>query len=98
MDQQKTGDFLRELRKKKEMTQEQFAEIVIVHRFLLAAAILWIISLVISHTELAENSVLSNLSNFSEGLAAGMLLCGIIVTSRYGQKIRAFKERLVKKH
>lgn len=167
MNQQKTGAFLRELRKEKGLTQEQFAEIVLVsgrtvsrwengrnlpdidvlieisdfygvdlrelldgerksekmnkeqeetilktadymnteterynkkvHRFLVAGALLWFISQVILHTELIEISVISAFNDFAEGAAYGMLIAGIIVTSRYGQRLKAFKQRLLKR-
>lgn len=64
---------------------------------LLAGALLWFISALISHTILVENDVMSQISDFSEGAACVMILCGIIVTSRYGQRIAAFKQRLLKR-
>lgn len=36
-------------------------------------------------------------TEFAEGLAFGMLLTGLIQSSRYGAKLRAFKRRLLKK-
>ena len=68
-----------------------------VHLLLLAGGILWFVASLISHTELNNNAVLNAVSNFAEGAAIGMILCGIIFTSRYGQKIRAFKQRLLKR-
>ncbi|MDE5893787.1 MAG: helix-turn-helix domain-containing protein, partial [Acetatifactor sp.] len=64
---------------------------------LLAGALLWLVSQLISHTSLVENNVISAISDFSEGAGCGMLVCGIIVTSRYGQRISAFKQRLIKR-
>lgn len=60
-------------------------------------ALLWFISALISHTSLVENNVMSQISDFSEGAACGMILCGIIATSCYGQRIAAFKQRLLKR-
>ncbi|MBS6196303.1 MAG: helix-turn-helix transcriptional regulator [Clostridiales bacterium] len=167
MNQQKTGEFLKELRKQKGLTQAQFAEIVQVsnrtvsrwengnnmpdldvlieiadyyeidlrellngerksekmnkemdetvlkavdytydeterhmkriHGLLLVGAILVVVSQIINHTELAELVVMRNISDFAEGAAWGMLICGIFVTSRYNQRIRAFKKRLLKR-
>ena len=68
-----------------------------VHLLLLTGAIFWFVASLISHTELNNNSVLNVVSNFSEGAAIGMILCGIVFTSRYGQRIRAFKQRLLKR-
>lgn len=44
-----------------------------------------------------DNSIVMAGVDFSEGLALGMLLTGLIFSSRYGAKIRAFKRRLLKK-
>ncbi len=41
-----------------------------------------------------ENLIIRNGLDFSQGLAVGMLLCGVIMSSRYGAKIRAFKQRV----
>lgn len=166
MNQQKIGEFLKELRKEKGLTQEQFSEIVNVsnrtvsrwengnnmpdldiliyisgyyeidlrelldgerkseemnkeledtvlkavdytnteterynkrvHWLLLAGGICWVISQVINHTKLDTFEVLNAISDFAEGAACGMVICGLIVTSRYGQRIKAFKQRLMK--
>lgn len=64
---------------------------------LLAGAVLWFISHLISHTELAQNNIANAASEFAAGAASGMLICGIIFTSRCGQRIQAFKQRLLKR-
>ena len=167
MNQQKTGALLRELRKEKGLTQEQFAEefnvsnrtvsrwengvnlpdidLLIMlsdyfavdlrelldgerksekmnreveetmvkaveytnegtRRFttrlnglLIAGVILWVVSSLIDHTELGEIAFLSNASAFLSGGACGLILCGIIATSRYGKKLRELKQRLLKR-
>lgn len=63
---------------------------------LTAGIICWAVSQIISHTSLVENHLLSTFSDFSMGFACGMMICGIIITSRYGKRIRAFKERVLK--
>lgn len=68
-----------------------------IHLLLFAGTVLWFISHLISHTSLVENNVMSVISEFSAGAASGMLICGMIVTSRYGQRLKAFKERLLKR-
>lgn len=167
MNQQKIGEFLKELRKEKELTQQQFAEILNVsnrtvsrwengnnmpdldvliyisdyyeidlrelldgerksekmnkefeetilkavdytntetekynkrvHWLLFAGAICWVISQLINHTGLDEIYTLSAISDFAEGAAFGMVICGLIVTSRCGQRIKAFKQRVLKR-
>lgn len=167
MDQIKTGAFLKELRKQKGLTQEQFAEIVHVSNrtvsrwengynlpdldvlieiadyyevdlrevldgerkgvkmnkdmeetilrtadytntqtelyikkvrlVFLISAILWFASQLINHTELYEIAALTAISDFAEGAAMGTIFGGLIITSRYGNRIRAFKRRLLKR-
>jgi transcriptional regulator with XRE-family HTH domain len=167
MDQKKIGSFMKELRKEKELTQEQIAEqfhvsnrtvsrwetgsnmpdidILIemsdfygidlrelldgerksenmdkelkdavlkavdytnneteritkkINWLLLLGAVFWLLSHVIQHTSLVENHFLSTVSEFSGGALSGMIVSGILVTSQYGQKIRAFKQRLLGK-
>ena len=45
-----------------------------------------------------DNHIIRNGLDFAQGLAVGMLLCGIIMSSRYGAKIRAFKQRVLMKN
>lgn len=68
-----------------------------VHWLLLIGAIFWFVSSFINHTVLDSNAVFNAISNFAEGAAIGMIICGIVFTSRYGQRIKAFKQRLVKR-
>ena len=68
-----------------------------VHLLLLAGGSLWFVASLIDHTELDHHAVLNAISNFADGAAIGMILCGIHFTSRYGQRIRAFKQRLLKR-
>ena len=68
-----------------------------VHCLLLAGAMLWFISQLASHTGLTENNIVSAISDFCEGAACGMVICGIIFTSLCGQRISAFKRRLLKR-
>lgn len=46
----------------------------------------------------ANNSVIKAGTNFAQGLALGMLLTGLIMSSCYGAKVRAFKQRLFRKN
>ena len=68
-----------------------------VHWLLLIGAILWFVAHMIGHTGLAGNPVADAIAEFSSGAACGMLICGIIATSCYGQRIRAFKMRIAGK-
>lgn len=68
-----------------------------VHLLLLAGMIFWIVSSLINHTSLNSHAVFSAIADFAEGAATGMILCAIIFTSRYGQRIKAFKQRLIKR-
>ena len=68
-----------------------------VRRLLLIGAMLWFVSQLITHTSLSHNNIVNAISDFSEGAACGMVICGIIFTGRYGQRISAFKQRLIKR-
>lgn len=63
----------------------------------LISAILWFVSQLINHTDLDEIAVLAAISDFAEGAAMGTLFVGLIIISRYGNRIRAFKRRLLKR-
>lgn len=68
-----------------------------VHWLLLAGVIFWLASSLINHTTLNNNAALSAISDFAEGAATGMSICGLIFTNRYGRRIKAFKQRLLKR-
>ncbi len=68
-----------------------------IHAILFVGAVLWVTSILISHTSLVNNHVMNAISEFSEGAAFSMIIVGILATSRYGQRINAFKQRLLKK-
>lgn len=168
MDQKKTGGFLKELRKEKEMTQEQIAEqfnvssrtvsrwengnnmpdldiLIEISDFYeidlreilngerksenmnkdmketvlqavdytnteaekynkrvricnLIALLLMVAYMSLKDTGIyMDNYIVRNGLDFAQGLSVGMLLCGVIMSSRYGIKVRAFKQRLLKK-
>lgn len=42
--------------------------------------------------------VVKTVVDIAQGLAIGMLLAGLIMSSRYGAKVRAFKQRLFRKN
>jgi len=44
-----------------------------------------------------ENSIVMAATDFAEGLAIGVLLVCVIMLSRYGARIKAFKQRIFKK-
>ena len=46
----------------------------------------------------ADYSVVKAVIDILQGLAIGMLLAGLIMSSRYGAKVRAFKQRLFQKN
>lgn len=43
-----------------------------------------------------ESSFVMAATDFMQGMAIGMLLVGLIISSRYGARVRAFKQRLFK--
>lgn len=51
----------------------------------------------IQGTSLYENTMVETILDFTRGLALGMLLAGIFFSTRYGTRVRAFKQRLLKR-
>ena len=45
----------------------------------------------------AQNEVVSLITDVAQGVSLGMLLTGLVFLSRYGVKIRAFKQRIFKR-
>ena len=45
-----------------------------------------------------DNYIIRNGLDIAQGLGIGMLFVGLIMSSRYGAKVRAFKQRLFKKN
>jgi len=167
MEQKKVGSFLKELRKEKDITQEQFAEIMGVssrtvsrwetginmpdldlliqiadyyemeirevldgerksekmnkeleetvlkvadysnderkrltkrmHILFLAGTVAFIVYVILDMMGLADNGYTEEIASFALGLSFGMLVVGVIFTSRHMIKIREFKRRLLKR-
>lgn len=45
-----------------------------------------------------QNEIVSIIIDVAQGVSLGMLLTGLVFSSRYGVKIRAFKQRVFKRH
>lgn len=60
---------------------------------------LFVLHTIVRDTALyTNNAVVKAGTDFAQGAAIGMLLAGIIMSSRYGAKVRAFKRRLFRKN
>ncbi|MDE6021029.1 MAG: helix-turn-helix domain-containing protein [Ruminococcus sp.] len=68
-----------------------------IHWLLLVGATLLFVAQLICHTTLIENQKMKAISDFAQGASSGMLICGIVATSRYGQRIKEFKHRIAKR-
>lgn len=167
MEQQKIGKFLKELRKEKNITQEQLAEIMGVsnrsvsrwetgtnlpdldiliqiadyyevelreildgerkmehmdkemketvlkvadysnneksrltkrmHYIFIAGVVAFIVYMILEILDLTDTGVYEGIASYALGVVLGILLTGVIFTSRYMAKIRAFKMRLLKR-
>jgi len=167
MEQRRVGNFFKELRKEKDITQEQFAEIMGVssrtvsrwetgvnmpdldiliqiadyyeveireildgerksekmnkefeetvlkmadysnderkrlikrmHILFLAGTLAFIVFVVLDMMGLADNGYTEAIASFALGLSFGMLVVGVIFTSKYMIKIREFKKRVLKR-
>lgn len=43
-----------------------------------------------------DNNIVMSITDFAQGMAVGMMLVGLIMSSRYGARIRAFKKKMLK--
>ena len=60
---------------------------------------LFLLYTIISDTAVfTDYFVVKTVVDIAQGLVIGMLLAGLIMSSRYGAKVRAFKQRLFKKN
>jgi transcriptional regulator with XRE-family HTH domain len=67
------------------------------HWLFIAGLIGFIAFLVITALDLGEVSPYSGIAGFGLGVAFGMMIIGVIFTSRYASEIRKFKMRLLNK-
>ena len=68
-----------------------------VNTVLLIGALCYLVSGIIKHTALMDISVFSHISDFAQGTACGLIVLGIILNTRYGARIREFKQRILRK-
>lgn len=63
------------------------------------AVALIVICILLRETEFySSNSIVGIISSVMEGFSVGILTAGILMSSRYGAKIRAFKKRILNKN
>lgn len=60
------------------------------------AILLIVVSALLKDTTIYNNSFVIYEMDFVQGAACGIMMMGIIMSSRYGAKIRAFKQRIKK--
>jgi transcriptional regulator with XRE-family HTH domain len=65
------------------------------HWLFIAGLIGFITFLVITAAGLADTSPYEGIGSFGRGIAFGMIILGVIFTSRYAARIREFKKRLL---
>ncbi len=61
------------------------------------AMLLILIYLLVEETSLYDNVYIRNGIYMARGMAVGMLLTGLVISSKYGLKIRAFKQRMLRR-
>ena len=98
MNQQKIGQFLRECRKEKGITQEQLAEMLgvtnrSVSRWENGSNLpdLDILIEMVLFTDRSDNF----LGGMCLGTTFGMMIVGVLMTSKYAAKIRTYKRKLL---
>ena len=62
------------------------------------ALLLILVYIIMKDTSLYDNSIIMVGLDIVQGFAVGMLFGGLLYSSRYGARIRAFKKRLMKRH
>lgn len=60
----------------------------------ITAVLAFFVYMLLDMQNLATTGIYANIADVSLGLVLGVLLTGVLYTSRYGAKIRAFKARL----
>lgn len=55
------------------------------------------VSSAVTAAELQNTEPFSNIASFAQGFSTGMMFVGLLMTSRFGPSIRAFKKRLLKR-
>lgn len=58
----------------------------------------YIVYMIIDLQKLTNIELYDNIASFALGLVLGVLILGVLYTSRYMSKIRAFKMRLLKRN
>ncbi len=87
------------MEKEMKETVEKIFLIKRLHYVFIAGAIAFLVYFILDINGLSNNGgIYENIANFALGLVLGILLCGILYTSRYISKIRAFKKRLLKRN
>lgn len=67
-------------------------------RICIAVAVILILAYtIIRETSIYSDSTVAAVTNFAQGMAIGMQLSGLLVLSRYGARLRAFKQRIIKR-
>lgn len=67
------------------------------NRIFCIGLIVSLLYLVLLFTEKTDGAVGSSLTGFCQGITAGTMIAGVLMTSRYASRIRAFKLRLIRK-
>jgi len=67
------------------------------HRIFIIAVAAFIIYLVIDIAGMADNETFEMISSVALGLDFGVLIAGVIFTSKYASRIQAFKKRLLRR-
>lgn len=58
---------------------------------------LLLVYVLVKDTQLYNDLMIRDCVDFAQGMGIGMLFVGLIYSSKYGMKIRAFKQRLLKR-
>lgn len=68
-----------------------------IHYIFIAGVVAFIVYMVLELTGLTKETVYEFIASYALGIVFGILLVGVIVTSKYMVKIQAYKKKLLKK-
>ncbi len=68
-----------------------------IHVLFLVGIIAFIIYMILDIMGLTNQGITEAIASFCLGIVLGMLIAGLIYTSRYGARIREYKKRLLKR-
>ena len=68
------------------------------HYIFIAGVVAFLVYIILDMNGLSDSGIYEDIASFALGLVLGILICGVLYTSRYIGKIKAFKKRILKRN